>query len=83
MLLIIYLDWRLTLSQMKDEIKEVFSDEQLLVMQAQTCPWYANLVNYLVCKKFPPDMTSNKGRNFFLKQSTTFGIARSIQIMSR
>ncbi|XP_055822138.1 uncharacterized protein LOC129890658 [Solanum dulcamara] len=39
-------------------IKEEFPDEQLLEIEVQDLPWYADIVNYLVSRVFPPDATS-------------------------
>lgn len=33
-----------------------FPDEQLFSLEVST-PWYANIVNYLVTKKMPDDLT--------------------------
>ena len=47
-------------------LKEDFSDEQLLAMASST-PWYANIVNYLVTKKVPQDLS--RAKNFKLMKS--------------
>jgi len=38
-------------------IKETFPDEQLYMLHSSTRPWYADLVNYLVIKEFPPGLS--------------------------
>ena len=35
------------------EIDEYFLDEQMLIVDA-SCPWYADIVNYLACNVLPP-----------------------------
>ena len=37
-------------------IKEHFLDDQLLVVEDTTAPWYADLVNFLVSGIVPPDL---------------------------
>jgi len=39
-----------------ETIRETFPDKQLYVLHSSTRPWYADLVNYLVTKKFHPDL---------------------------
>ena len=43
-------------SEKKLEIAEFFPDEQLFSIQVQR-PWYADIVNFLVGKFIPPEMT--------------------------
>ena len=38
-------------------IRETFPDEQLYMLHSSTRPWYADLVNYLVTKEFPPGLS--------------------------
>jgi hypothetical protein len=40
-------------------IRETFHDEQLYVLHSYTRPWYANLMNYLVTKEFPPGLSKS------------------------
>jgi hypothetical protein len=40
-----------------ETIRETFPDEQLYVLHSSTRPWYADLVNYLVTKEFPPSLS--------------------------
>jgi len=50
---------RLRIEDIQTEIiKETFSDEQLYVLHSSTRPWYADLVNYLVTKEFPPSLST-------------------------
>ncbi|XP_055812065.1 uncharacterized protein LOC129881982 [Solanum dulcamara] len=44
----------------QEPIKEEFPDEQLLEIEVQDLPWYADIVNYLVSGVFPPDATSQQ-----------------------
>ena len=37
-------------------IQERFPDEQLLIVEQVSLPWYADLANYLASGKAPPDM---------------------------
>jgi hypothetical protein len=39
-------------------IRETFPDEQLYVLHSSKRPWYADLVNYLVTKEFPPSLST-------------------------
>jgi hypothetical protein len=43
-----------------ETIRETFSDEQLYVLHFSTRPWYADLVNYLVTKEFPPSLSKSR-----------------------
>jgi hypothetical protein len=43
-----------------ETITETFPDEQLYVLHSSTRPWYANLVNYLVTKEFPPGLSTSQ-----------------------
>ena len=45
-------------------ISDSFPDEQLFAL-AQ-CPWYADIVNYLVIGQIPPQWTSQQKRKFFV-----------------
>jgi hypothetical protein len=50
---------RLRIEDIQTEtIKETFLDEQLYVLHSSTRPWYADLVNYLVTKEFPPGLST-------------------------
>jgi len=40
-----------------ETIRETFPDEQLYMLHSSTRPWYADLVNYLVNKEFPPGLS--------------------------
>jgi hypothetical protein len=40
-------------------LNENFLDEQLFAIKVQL-PWYANIVNYLTAKIFPPGMSSQE-----------------------
>jgi len=40
-----------------ERIRETFPEEQLYVLHFSTRPWYADLVNYLVTKEFPPGLS--------------------------
>jgi hypothetical protein len=53
-------------AQNKDDkilINECFPDEQLLLIKQET-PWYADYVNFIVSKVFPPDLTSQQKKKF-------------------
>jgi hypothetical protein len=51
-----HLNW-LTIEDIQTEtIRETFSNEQLYVLYSSTKPWYADLVNYLITKEFPPGL---------------------------
>jgi len=41
-----------------ETIRETFPDE-LYVLHSSTRPWYADLVNYLVTKEFPPGLSTS------------------------
>jgi hypothetical protein len=41
-------------------IRETFPDEQLYVLHSSTRLWYADLVNYLVTKEFPPGLSTSQ-----------------------
>ena len=43
-----------------ETIRETFPDEQLYVLHSCTRPWYADLVNYLVTKEFPPGLSTSQ-----------------------
>jgi len=43
-----------------ETIRETFLDEQLYVLHSSTRPWYADLVNYLVTKEFPPGLSTSQ-----------------------
>ena len=45
-------------------ISDSFPDEQLFAL-AQ-CPWYADIVNYLVIGQIPPQWTSQQKRKFLV-----------------
>ena len=49
-----------------EAIKEVFPDEQLLVVNrvSTMVPWYADLVNYLVSGLMPPDLNAHQRKKF-------------------
>ena len=42
-----------------ETIRETFPNEQLYVLHSSTRQWYANLVNYLVTKEFPPGLSTS------------------------
>ena len=42
-----------------ETIRETFLDEQLYVLHSSKRPWYADLVNYLVTKEFPPGLSTS------------------------
>ena len=44
-------------------IGDSFPDEQLFALVH--CPWYADIVNYLVTSQIPPQWTSQQKRNFW------------------
>jgi hypothetical protein len=51
---------RLRIENIQTEtIRETFPDEQLYVLHSSTRPWYADLVNYLVNKEFPPGLSTS------------------------
>jgi hypothetical protein len=41
-------------------LRETFSNEQLYVLHSSIRPWYANLVNYVVTKEFPPGLSTSQ-----------------------
>ena len=43
-----------------ETIRETIPDEQLYVLHSSTRPWYADLVNYLVTKQFPPGLSTSQ-----------------------
>ena len=45
-------------------IGDTFHDEQLFALA--NCPWYANIVNYLVTGQIPPQWTSQQKRKFLV-----------------
>ena len=45
-------------------IGDNFSDEQLFALV--NCPWYVDIVNYLVIGQIPPQWTSQKKRKFLV-----------------
>ena len=48
-----------------EPIKESFPDEQLLVLNQAQLPWYADIVNFLVSRRLPPDMSKQQLKRFF------------------
>ncbi|XP_012835563.1 PREDICTED: uncharacterized protein LOC105956264 [Erythranthe guttata] len=58
------------LSRLETEVKdpicinENFPDEQLLVINNQEVPWYADFVNYLVSHVLPPELTFHQRKKF-------------------
>ena len=44
-------------------IGDSFPDEQLFALVH--CPWYADIVNYLVTGRIPPNVLLNRKRNFW------------------
>ncbi|XP_051132516.1 uncharacterized protein LOC127252407 [Andrographis paniculata] len=50
-------------------VRESFPDEQLLSI-ATTCPWYADIVNYLVTNEFP---TFGSDAKYYIWDDPTFG----------
>ena len=49
-------------------INHSFPDDQLLVVSlGDWTPWYADIVNYLVAKIIPLDLTSKQKKRFFTK----------------
>jgi hypothetical protein len=57
-----------------ETIRETFPDEQLYVLHSSTRPWYADLVNYLVTKEFPPGLSTSKRTSYELMLNIIFGI---------
>ena len=52
---------RLRIKDIQTEtIKDAFPDEQLYMLHSSTRPWYADLVNYLVTKKFPLGLSTSQ-----------------------
>ena len=45
------------------DIDEFFPDEQLFGVDT-SLPWYANIVNFLVCKVLPPNLNSQQRKKF-------------------
>ena len=43
-----------------ETIRETFLNEQLYVLHSSIRPWYADLVNYLVTKEFPLDLSTSQ-----------------------
>jgi len=41
-------------------IRKTFPNKQLYVLHFSTRPWYADLVNYLVTKEFPPGLSKSQ-----------------------
>ena len=41
-------------------IKEDFSDEKLLLLKASEFPWYADIINLIVCGVYPPETISQQ-----------------------
>ncbi|KAK8919010.1 hypothetical protein KSP39_PZI021786 [Platanthera zijinensis] len=52
-------------------IKENFPDESILAISENSSPWYADLVNYIVSRVLPPEM-SYQQKNRFLQQVRTY-----------
>ncbi|XP_012854372.1 PREDICTED: uncharacterized protein LOC105973875 [Erythranthe guttata] len=58
------------LSRLETEVKdptcinENFPDEQLLAINNQEVPWYADFVNYLVSHVLPPELTFHQRKKF-------------------
>ena len=50
-----------TEKEKETEIAEIFPNEQLFLLLAQT-PWYADIVNYLACGVVPPKFSYYKRR---------------------
>ncbi|XP_070013136.1 uncharacterized protein [Nicotiana sylvestris] len=46
------------------QIKEAFPDEQLFAITQDPPPWYADYVNYLVGRVFPPEIESEARKRF-------------------
>ena len=50
------------------QINDTFPDEQLLaVSHSDEAPWFANIVNYLVAKVVPSELSSHQRKKFFFK----------------
>ena len=60
-----HLSWLVPVSTSKGlPIGNTFPDEQLFSLVH--CPWYADIVNYLVIGQIPPQWTSQQKRNFLV-----------------
>ena len=70
---------RITGTEKRTEIAEIFPDEQLFMLSVQT-PWYANIVNYLACEVMPFEFSYhlNVTPNFKHISFKPFQICRSI-----
>jgi hypothetical protein len=56
-----------------ETIRETFPNEQLYVLHSSTRPWYADLVNYLVTKEFPPGLSTFQKTSYKLMLNIIFG----------
>ncbi|XP_059458340.1 uncharacterized protein LOC132187936 [Corylus avellana] len=54
-------------------LNENFPDEQLFVVDIQL-PWYADIVNYITAKVFPPDMSSQERKRLISELFDVWGI---------
>ncbi|GJY82355.1 reverse transcriptase domain-containing protein [Tanacetum coccineum] len=59
----------------KEEIKDKFPDEHLMILKAKLNdeePWYADYINYIVGKVVPPEWTLEKKKRFFSQVKNYF-----------
>ena len=49
----------------REPIRESFPDEQILAISQAQIPWYADIVNFLVTERLPPDMSKQQLKRFF------------------
>jgi len=58
------------------EIQDRMPGEQLMAVNASS-PWYADIVNYLVCEIMPADMSYQQKRSSCMMQKAIIGMSHS------
>lgn len=68
-----HLDPFMRLTVDDEAIHETFPDEHLLVVAALLgAHWYANIVNYLACKVFPPEFKFQEKKRLIVETKQYF-----------
>ncbi|CAM8903141.1 unnamed protein product [Rhodiola kirilowii] len=58
-------------------VDDAFIGEQLMRAEAEALPWYADMVNFVVCGIVPHDMIIIKRRSFYPRQRGIIGMSHS------
>jgi len=54
------------------EIRENFPDESILAISENSTPWYADIVNYIVSRVLPPDLSYQQKKRFLQQVKSYF-----------